>query len=91
MKRKLAPALCVGVGLAFVTAVHADPPDQARNDNATLHPGHQGHLSSGQTYPGKPATEFHENFDVGEPTYPTGPGGWAEQQSGDANAQRHAQ
>ncbi|WP_292521546.1 hypothetical protein, partial [Mesorhizobium sp.] len=35
------------------------------------------------------ATEFHESLEAeGEPSFPTGPGGWAEQQSDGANAQR---
>src|SRR5687768_8699399 len=87
MKHPLAVALCIGIGTLFTTAASAaDQP--AKKDTATLHPGHQGHLSSGQTYPGQPATQFHEALDAGQQTYPTGPGGFAEQQSGGANAQR---
>jgi hypothetical protein len=89
MKHVLALALLICAGSLFATAASAEPPDHARNDDASLHPGHQGHLSSGREYPGRPATEFHESLEAeGEPSFPTGPGGWAEQQSDSANAQR---
>jgi hypothetical protein len=88
MRHALAVALGISIGTLFTGTAWADPPDRARNDTGSLHPGHQGHLSSGQTYPGEPATQFHNALDAGEETYPTGPGGWAEQQSEGANAQR---
>jgi hypothetical protein len=89
MKHVLALALLICAGSLFATAASAEPPGHAGNDDASLHPGHQGHLSSGREYPGRPATEFHESLEAeGEPSFPTGPGGWAEQQSDSANAQR---
>jgi hypothetical protein len=77
---------CLSLGLLAATPAIAEP----ASDIATVHPGHQGHLKSGQTYPGVPATEFHADFDVGADTYPTGPGGWAEEKSNGANTQRAA-
>ncbi|THK34527.1 hypothetical protein EHS39_29435 [Ensifer sp. MPMI2T] len=85
MKCVLMLALGISAGTLLVTAAGAQSPSQARGATATLHPGHQGHLSSGQTYPGKPATDWHD----GDP-YATGPGGYAQQQSGGANAQRNS-
>jgi hypothetical protein len=81
MKRILISVL--GAAALFASPALAEPPDNARNDTGTLHPGHQGHLSSGREYPGKAATDFHDGT-----SYETGPGGYAEQQSGGANAQR---
>ncbi|WP_287331886.1 hypothetical protein, partial [Mesorhizobium sp.] len=54
MKHVLAFALFIGAGSLFATAAYAEPPDHARNDDAGLHPAHQGHLSSGREYPGRP-------------------------------------
>lgn len=79
MKRVLALAFSIYIGWLLPTMVVA----QSARSDATLHPGHQGVLSSGKEYPGKPATDFHDGIG-----FTTGPGGYAEQQSGGANAQR---
>jgi hypothetical protein len=77
-------AACAGLFLFAPSPSVAAPPE----GDPKLHPGHFGHVASGKEYPGVPATEFHEALEAGEATYPTGPGGWAEEKSGGANDQR---
>lgn len=70
MKRAMA---AVGIAAGLVVASAGMASAAGMSEDAQLHPGHKGYLSSGGVGGGVPTAHFAAH---GGPGYESGPGGW---------------